>query len=63
MSVRKIPADAKKVFERELFEVYEKEMDLFDGTKKTFEWVRAYDVVKAICVVEGKILILATVQP
>ncbi len=63
MSVRKIPADAKKVFENQLFVAYEKETELFDGTTKTFEWVRAYDVVKAICVVDGKILVLASEQP
>lgn len=63
MSVRKIPADATKVFERELFAVYEKEMTLFDGSQKTFERVRAYDVVKAICIVDNKIVVLATEQP
>lgn len=55
---KKIPADAKKVFSTRLFQVYTKEMPQLDGSYKTFEWVRAYDIAKAICVVDDKIIIL-----
>lgn len=54
---KKIPADATKVFSTTWFEVYQKEVEQFDGTYKTFEWVRAYDIAKAICIVDDKIII------
>lgn len=60
---KSIPADATKVFETKLFEVYTKETKQFDGSSKTFEWVRAYDIAKSICVVDDKIIILHTEMP
>jgi len=54
---KKIPADATKVFSTKLFEVYQKEVEQFDGSYKTFEWVRAYDTTKALCVVDDTIVI------
>lgn len=59
----KIPADATKVFAWVLFDVYQKEVEQFDGTYKTFEWVKGYDSAKAICVVDERIVILHTQMP
>ena len=63
MANKKIPADATKVFSTKLFEVYTKEQEQFDGSFKTFEWVRTYDIVKALCIVEDKIILLHDEQP
>lgn len=60
---RHIPEDAKKVFETKYFALYQKDTEQFDGSVKTFEWVRAYDVVKSICVVDDKIIVLDTYMP
>jgi ADP-ribose pyrophosphatase YjhB (NUDIX family) len=59
----KIPGDATCVFSWVLFDVYQKDVEQFDGKKKTFEWVRWIDAVKAICVVDENILILHEQQP
>lgn len=58
-----IPADAVKVFATKFFAVYTKETLQFDGSYKTFEWVRAYDIAKSLCVVDDKIIILHTEMP
>ncbi len=58
MANKRIPEDATKVFETRLFQVYAKEVEQFDGSFQTFEWVRTYDIAKAMCVVGGKIIIL-----
>lgn len=60
---KKIPLDAKKVFSTELFEVYQKEVEQFDGSYKTFEWVRSYDIAKAVCIVDDKIIIQHELWP
>ena len=59
----KIPDGAKEVYHGILFDVYQKEIEQFDGSVKTFEWMRWYDVVKALCVVDGKILTTSEEQP
>lgn len=59
----KIPEDAKKVYEWILFDVYQKEVQQFDGSHKLFEWVRSYDIVKAIIVDGEKICIALDEQP
>lgn len=59
----KIPTWAVAVWENERFAVMQKEVEQFDGTHKTFTWVRGYDVVKALCI-EGQTIILENdVQP
>jgi hypothetical protein len=59
----KISEGAKEIYHGVLFDVYHKDVQQFDGSMKTHEQLRAYDVVKAICVVEGKILMLSEKQP
>jgi len=63
MPKSKIPADAHKAFSSHYFAVYQKEVEQFDGSFKTFEWVRSYDTVKALCVVDEKIIVLHTEMP
>lgn len=59
----KIPSDATCVFSWKLFQVYQKEVEQFDETIKTFEWIRWFDIVKAICIVDEKVIILHEQQP
>lgn len=59
----KIPSHAKKVFSGVLFDVYQWEQEMFDGTHQTFEMVRGYDVAKAILIHDGKIWLTHEHQP
>ncbi len=60
---KKIPTDAKRVFEWVLFDIYQKDQVQFDGSIKKFEWARTYDIAKWICIVDDRILILREQQP
>lgn len=59
----KIPEQAKRVFQGVKHDVYQWELDLFDGTKATFEILRRADCVQAIVNVGDKILIQEERQP
>lgn len=59
----KIPADAKKVYDWMLFDVYHFEIIWTDGKPRTFERVRWYDVAKAICIVDWKIIVTNEIHP
>ncbi|MES2224229.1 MAG: NUDIX hydrolase [Patescibacteria group bacterium] len=63
-SKQPIPNDAKKVFKGVLFDVYQWEQELFDGTKKTFEKIKRPDTVVVFAVLDdGKILLTKQEQP
>jgi ADP-ribose pyrophosphatase len=64
MSHRKIPETAKKVFTGEIFDVYQWEQEMYDGSNKTFEHIKRADTVIVIPVTEdGKIIICEQEQP
>ncbi|MDB5181932.1 MAG: hydrolase [Candidatus Saccharibacteria bacterium] len=58
-----IPEGAKLVFEGVMYDVYQWEQELFDGTTDTFEMLRRADTVMALCIVDDKILVLKDIQP
>jgi len=59
-----IPSHAKRVFKGVLFEVWQWEQEIFDGTKRTFEAVKRQDYAEAIPVLEnGKIVVIEQQQP
>lgn len=58
-----IPAEAKKVFEGEIFDVYQWPQTMFDGTLETFEMLKRVDTVNAVAVNDDKIIILKQTQP
>ncbi len=62
---RKIPKDAKKVFDGILFDVYQWQQKMYDGTLKTFESLkRKSDTVNVYPVTnEGKIVLTSQSQP
>lgn len=61
--MKKIPDNAKKVFEGMIFDVYHWEQEMFDGTFETFEAIKRIDSVTVIALVDGKILINTEIQP
>lgn len=58
-----IPKQAAKVFEGKIFDVYQWEQELFDGSQHTFEMLKRTDTVTAICIVDDKILVIDDEQP
>jgi len=63
-SKQPIPDHAKKVFTGVLFDVYQWEQEMFDGTKSTFEKLRRPDTVVVYPVLDdGRIILTAQQQP
>lgn len=58
-----IPTEAKRVFQGTIFDVYQWEQALFDGTTVTFEMLKRPDTVEIIAVKDGKIVLLKEEQP
>lgn len=58
----KIPKGAKRVFDGILFDVYHKQIKIFDGSTKTFEFLKRIPAVSIIAVVDNKILTLTQMQ-
>lgn len=53
-----LPPHAKRVFKGVVFDVYQWEQELFDGTKTTFEKLKRPDFVGAVAVTKDKKIIL-----
>jgi 8-oxo-dGTP pyrophosphatase MutT (NUDIX family) len=63
-SNQQMPEDAKRVFKGILFDTYQWEQEMYDGTKATFERLRRPDTVVVYPVLEdGKILMISDEQP
>lgn len=58
-----IPPQAEQVFKGVIFDVYQWQQEMFDGTYETFEMLRRPDTVKVIAIKDGKIIILEQEQP
>jgi 8-oxo-dGTP pyrophosphatase MutT (NUDIX family) len=58
-----VPAEATRVFEGVIFDIYHWQQTLFDGTEDTFEMLKRHDTVVSICIVEDKIIVLDDEQP
>ncbi len=58
-----IPPNAKKVFEGVLFDVYQWEQEMFDGSTATFEITALQASTEVIATVDKKIILLNQVQP
>lgn len=63
-SKQPIPENAKLVHKGVIFDVYQWEQEMYDGTKKTFELLRRPDTVVVFGVLpDGKILLTEQEQP
>jgi 8-oxo-dGTP pyrophosphatase MutT (NUDIX family) len=59
-----MPPDAKLVFKGVIFDVYQWEQEMFDGTKSTFEKLKRADTTVVIPITsEGKIILTLQEQP
>lgn len=59
----RIPKNAKKVFSGEIFDTYQWEQELFDGSTATFERIDRPDTVRTIATVGNEIIIIEDEQP
>ncbi len=59
----KIPKEAKLMFKGVIFDVYQWEQKMFDGSTETFEMLDRPDTVEIISVIGDKILISEQQQP
>ncbi len=60
----KVPKEAKRVFEGVIFDVYQWQQKMYDGSFATYERLKMLDVVQVLPVTsEGKILISHEEQP
>lgn len=63
-SKQPIPENAKRVFKGVLFDVYQWEQEMFDGSKATFEKLKRADTVVIFAVLpDGKIILTEQEQP
>ena len=58
-----IPAEAKKVFAGEIFDVYQWPQKMFDGSTETFEMLKRPDTVQILAVKDGKLVMVNDAQP
>ncbi len=64
LSRQPIPSHAQRVFKGEIFDVYQWEQELYDGTTATFEKLRRSDTAGVIPVTDdGQILLIREEQP
>jgi ADP-ribose pyrophosphatase len=58
-----IPEQAQRVFEGDIFDVYQWPQKLYDGSEATFEMLRRPDGVMVICILDDKLLVQEDEQP
>lgn len=58
-----IPENAERVFEGVIYDVYQWQQEMFDGSFETFEMIKRPDSVNIIAVHEDKIIISREEQP
>lgn len=58
-----VPDEADCVFEGEIFDVYQWQQSLFDGSTARFEMLKRPDTTSVLCIVDGKLIVLDEEQP
>ena len=58
-----IPDNAKRVFQGNIFDVYQWPQAMFDGSTKTFEMLKRPDTVQIIVIRDGQMLMVNDEQP
>ncbi len=59
----KIPKQAKRVFKGKIFDVYQWQQKMFDGTKATFEMLKRPNTIEVLPIMGGKIILIYEEQP
>lgn len=58
-----MPENAQRVFKGIMFDVYQWNQEMFDGSTAVFERLRRPDTVMAVCIVDDQIIIQEDEQP
>ncbi len=58
-----VPSEAVCKFRGEIFDVYQWDQKLFDGSSATFEMLKRTDTAIAVCVVDDKVIVVNDEQP
>jgi ADP-ribose pyrophosphatase len=58
-----IPENAKRVFQGEIFDVYQWPQEMYDGSQATFEMLKRADTVTVLAVKDHKLVVLNESQP
>jgi ADP-ribose pyrophosphatase len=58
-----IPVDATCAFEGIIYDVYQWQQEMYDGSRRTFEMLKRADTATAICIVDEEILVIEDRQP
>lgn len=58
-----IPRNASLVFKGKIFDVYQWQQEMFDGSSETFEMLKRVDTIKVIAIKDEKIVVLDEKQP
>jgi ADP-ribose pyrophosphatase YjhB (NUDIX family) len=58
-----LPKNAKRVFQGKIFDVYQWQQKMFDGSTATFEMLKRPDTVDALAFVDDKVILLRQQQP
>lgn len=58
-----IPDSATRAFEGAIFDVYQWQQELYDGSYDTFEMLKRPDTTSVLCVVDDKLIVLDEEQP
>ena len=62
-NARLLPPQAKRVFEGVIYDVYQWEQEMYDGSSQTFEMLKRPDTVSVIGIQDEKIIVLEQEQP
>lgn len=62
-SIKSMPAHARKVFTGEIFEVWQWDQELYDGTTAIFERLRRPDTVVVLPIAEQSVVVVEEQQP
>jgi ADP-ribose pyrophosphatase len=60
---RLVPDTATRVFQGKIFDVYQWEQELFDGSTATFEMLKRPDTIQVLAIKDHKLVILKEEQP
>lgn len=58
-----IPKQAERVFKGMIFDVYQWQQEMFDGSFDTFEMLKRVDTLKVLAIVDSKLIVLNEEQP
>lgn len=61
--IKTIPESAEKVFTGKIFDVYQWQQEMFDGTFDTFEMLKRPDTVNTVAIIDDKIVVTRQRQP